>query len=151
MNQVLIWKTYRLGDINQRKICRQRWQQSQYSHISGTAVIPLTVHWHCRGKSLYVAKPTPLIIFIIAPGDQANVDFFLFTRRRRWCPITIRQYQLGSSVPLPHYHVKLERSMKKVKPRYHSSSKEWNEARESRYSEEMNAWDSCQVCVFQWS
>lgn len=78
---------------------------------------------------LYVVKPTPLIIFIIAPGDHANTDFFFsfFTRRRLWRPITIMQYQLVLFSPLPHYHIKLERSMKKVKTRYCGLSENRNE------------------------
>lgn len=89
MNWLLIWKTQRLGDINQRKNMQTK-----------VTVIPILVHkWricdfflppaHCilysggseeKMEILYILKPPALIIFILARRHetQDGLPFFFF-------------------------------------------------------------------------
>lgn len=94
-------------------------------------VIPILTHkWHsCDSTHCIVAQCSKNGNSICCKANSSHYFYYssrwsceyrlffsFFTRRQLWHPISTMQYQLVPP-PLPHYHIKLERSMKKVKTR----------------------------------
>lgn len=126
MNWLLIWKTQRLGDINQRKnmqtkvtvipILVHKWRSCDFPPP------PLTVYLYSSGGSeekmeiLYILKPPALIIFYFSSspwnaGWTSVFFFFSFFTHSAALPSNYNN-TIMTSCWFFHYHIKLKKKKK---------------------------------------